>query len=179
MTVWILGFDLSLSAPGAAAVPIDWRPGDWKRVRTWLDKPDEVKNDDRVGQMQRVLRIADWAEQIVHELGARNVHAYREDYGYNQNNAFASRIMESGGHVQAALFKRFKLVVEPVRAVSARKLFYGERKLQQKDQKTHVQLALFNEVKAPKKWDENEADAFIIANWGLSERSGKFLILKR
>ena len=113
------------------------------------------------------------------DLGKVTVHAYREDYSYNKNNAYASRIIESGGHMQAALFRRFKLVVEPVRAVTARKLFYGARKLQQADQKTHVQLALFNEGKAPKKWDENEADAFIICNWGLGENGGTFLTLHR
>ena len=49
MTTWVLGFDLSLTAPAAVALPLDWRPGDWKRVKSWLIKPIAPKTDDTRG----------------------------------------------------------------------------------------------------------------------------------
>jgi hypothetical protein len=177
MTDWVIGFDLSLTAPAAIALPTNWKPGDWKIVKAWLGKPTAPKQDDMRGRLVRYEAIAEWAVKIVgvcSSLGVRPA-CFVEAYGFSKNNAQASQIMGSGEIVKLEVFRRWGALITPVAANTARKLFMG--KCPQKDPKTHVQNALFNKCKAPKTWDENQADAFVIANWGLSEAGGKCLSL--
>lgn len=177
---WIVGFDFSLSAPAAVALPLDWKPGVWRRVYAWLGKPPAPKSgDDRIGQLKRYRFIADWAESVISEIARKErpkiINAWREDYGFNKNNANASKLMESGGITQLAVWEKHALVIPAVTASSARKLFLGENP--REDPKIRVQDTLFNKCKAPKTWDENQADAFVVANWGLSEAGGVALAL--
>lgn len=175
--MWILGFDLSLRAPAAVALPSDWKPGDWKAVRTWLLKPKQPKQDDVRGQFERYNAIAEWATKIVGMCVVRGVKpkCYVEAYGFSKNNAQASKIMGSGEIVKLEIFRRWDIIVVPVASNTARKLFLGT--VPKKDPKIVVQDVLFNKCKAPKGWDENQADAYVVANWGLSEAGGKALIV--
>jgi hypothetical protein len=176
-TEWVLGFDLSLSAPAAVAMPLNWRPGDWGRVKTWLTHPAPPKSDDLKGQMIRYALISDWACGVVRETSVQcsEIAVYVESYGFSKNNAQASRLMESGGIVKHELYKRHRLIATPVQASAARKLFLGYNP--GKDPKVVVQDVLFNQCKAPKDWDENQADAFVVCNFGLSEMSGKPIMM--
>ena len=177
---YAVGFDLSLVAPAAVALPLDWHPGDWRRVHAWLLKtktPDSKA--DLEGQMRRSDEIAKWAAKIVgscSSLGERPA-CFVENYGFNKNNANASRIQESGGAVKLEIWRRWGVTLTTVTASQGRKLFLGKNP--QSDPKTHVQLALFNKCKAPKTWDENQADAFVVVNFGLATLGGKFATVAR
>lgn len=174
---WAIGFDLSLVAPAAVALPLDWRPGDWTRVCAWLLKTKTPENkDDLAGQARRSDEIARWAGAVVGECSSLGIRpaCFVENYGFNKNNANASRIQESGGAVKLEVWRRWGVTLTTVTASQGRKLFLGKNP--SSDPKTHVQDALFNRCKAPKTWDENQADAFVVVNFGLSELGGMALI---
>jgi hypothetical protein len=181
MTVWVVGFDLSLTAPAAVALPLDWHPGTWKHVKAWLGRPPTPKGqDDLKGQLDRYIAIAQWASDCVRELGpasSKAIRCYVENYGFSANTANASRIQESGGAVKILLYQRFGLVLQPVTSSAARKLTLGFNPRRPKhDPKVAVQSAVFS-FGAPKTWGENECDAFLVAQFGLSEEGGKILTL--
>jgi hypothetical protein len=177
MTSWVIGFDLSLSAPAAVALPTDWKPGDWKRVKAWLGKPPTPESqDDLHGQMRRYGYIAGWAVECIATLGS-DVSGYVEAYGYSANNKNASRIQESGGVVKWMLWYKNRTILTPVTSSGARKLTLGfNPRRPTHDPKVVVQTTVFK-FGAPKSWGENECDAFLIAQAGLSELGGTILAL--
>jgi hypothetical protein len=180
MTAWVVGFDLSLRAPAAVALPKDWRPGDWKSVRAWLLKTKAPEDGaDQMGQMRRYLEISDWAVGLIQSLAkSGGVHLYVEDYGYSKNNKNAARIMESGGIVRAAICRRFGILMTNVSASHARKLAFGfNPRRPAYDPKVFIQDTVFNRFRAPKTWGENECDALLVAQAGLSELGGTILTL--
>lgn len=171
---WCIGFDLSLTAPAAVALPLDWRPGDWRRMRHWLAKPPAPPSDDLKANLDRYLMIASWAEDAVADVRSLGrgrltpTHVFVEAYGFSRNTASGSRIMESGGIVKARLFERFGLVMRPVVASSARKFFLGFNPTRPKyNPKVEVQDGLFR-CKMPHK-GADVADAMLVANYGLTE----------
>src|ERR1700690_3603114 len=110
-TTCVLGFDLSLTAPAAVALPLDWRPGDWKRVKAWLFKPKAPKGGDLRGQLERYELLAGGACGVVQEAtgmpGAPGHYLAGlaiESYAFSKNNAQASKLMELGGIVRLELF---------------------------------------------------------------------------
>jgi hypothetical protein len=184
MGALIVGFDLSLSSPAAVALPLDWRPGDWKRARTWNMKPRAPKNkDDLAGRCERYIAIAEWASEVVKGcVGDKTPpRCFREAYGFRKSNAQASAIMESGGVIATTLYQRFKIVVPAVTAAQARKLTFGFNPTKPKEEKNKDWLKLFiletlhDRFKVPKAWGIDECDAFIVAQFGLSECGGRIL----
>lgn len=167
----IVGFDLSLTAPAAVAIPVDWKPGDWKRVKSWLLKPLSPKSDDLAGQFKRYKVILSWIEGIISGsifIGA----AFIEQYAFSRNNSQASKLMELGGCARLKMYDRC-LVPVTVNTSQARKLMLG--KVPKGDQKLAVQRYLFD-AGAPKDWEENICDACCVANYGLSECGGTALV---
>ncbi len=188
---YAIGFDLSLTAPAAVALPLDWRPGDWQRVRFWLLKPPAPKSDDVAGQLVRYAAISQWVLNCYAAVGRPKQYAV-EAYAFSKNNASASKLMELGGIVRMNLY--YGCLESPlpvvVAASSARKTLLG--KVPRSDQKLAVQVALYNvgapldpklvegRVKRPKHatsgtYEENVCDALVIANHFLSELGGRFL----
>lgn len=168
---YVIGLDLSLTAPAAVAIPIGWRPGNWRAVDADLLKPDAPSKDDLEGQFRRYRVIAEWAKKFAATHGGGAVAAtFRESYGFSQNTTGGSRIMESGGIVCYTLYTAFAIVPRPVAANSARKFLLGfsPSKRTGHNAKVEVQAALFK-AGAPKKWEENICDAFVVANFGLTE----------
>jgi len=174
MKGYVLAFDLSVTAPGAVALPLLWRLGQWSSVKAWLGKFKSPPNDDQAAQLQRYAAIGDWACAIVASLGAVPIHAYVEGYSFGHSTNQQARIIESRGVIRHELFKRTGTLLTPVAPASARKLFLGfnPTKKEGYDAKLVVQDNLFNVAKAPVQWDENQADAFVVANYGLSEQGG-------
>jgi hypothetical protein len=175
-TTCVIGFDLSLTAPAAVALPLDWRPGDWKRVKSWLFKPTPPKGDDLRGQLERYDLIAEWAHGVVQEAtgmpgapGRYLADLAIESYAFSKNNAQASKLMELGGIVRLGLFRGMGIIPKTVSTSSARKLLLGN--VPRSDPKIAVQLALYK-AKAPKKWEENICDAMCVCNFQLSEAGG-------
>ena len=170
MKGWIIGFDLSLTAPAAVALPLDWRPGSWRRVEAEVIRPPPPGSaDDLVAQQRRYITIAGWAVGFVSRFSGTR-HLFRESYGFNQNTANGSRLMESGGIACCDIYRRYKLAVRPVAASSARKFLLGfnPSKRTGHDAKVEVRAALYK-AGASKKWDDNICDAFVVANFGLTE----------
>ena len=179
MTAWVLGFDLSLTAPAAVALPLDWRPGDWRAVKWWLANPEAPKQDDRRGQLERYLEISKGVRYFVSRVtgvpgapGRRLENLYIEQYAFSRNNKGASKLMELGGVVRGELVEQCGIVAETVGTSEARKLLLG--KVPRSDQKVAVQLCLYS-AGAPKVWEENICDAFVCVNWGLFECGGAAL----
>lgn len=170
MKGWVIGFDLSLTAPAAVAIPLDWRPGTWRRVESSLIRPPEPPKDAPLEwHMRRYITIAAWAVGFVSRfVGPR--HVFRESYGFNQNTKNGSRIMESGGIACCDIYRRFGDVVRPVAASSARKFLLGfnPSKTTGHNAKVEVRAALYK-AGASKKWDDNICDAFVVTNFGLTE----------
>jgi len=179
---WVIGFDLSLTAPAAVALPLDWKPGSWKEVRAWLLKPKAPSTDDLHGQLIRYWQIAEWALAIAAKCivagqdggEAISPDCFVEGYGFSKNNSQASRLMENGGIVKMMLFRECNIILKPVATNTARKLFLGA--VPKKDPKLAVQQALFA-AGAPKVWEENICDAFVCCNYGLSEVGSPALML--
>ena len=173
---WVIGLDLSLTAPAGVALPLNWRPGDWRAVKWWLDHPKAPKNDDRRGQLERYAHIAAWVREVVWATvgvtrgppGSDLAGCYIEQYAFSRNNSQASRLMELGGIARMKLFG-LDVVPATVNTSPARKLLLG--KVPRSDQKIAVQRFLFD-AGAPKAWEENICDAFVVANYGLSECGG-------
>ncbi len=189
---YAIGFDLSLTAPAAVALPLDWKPGDWKNVRFWLLKPPAPKSDDVAGQLERYAAISQWAWDRYVEVGRPASYAV-EAYAFSKNNASASKLMELGGIVRLNLYGAQQCPLPVVIAASsARKTLLG--KVPRTDQKLAVQVALYNvgapldpklvegHVKRPRyatpdTWEENVCDAFVVANHFLGELGGTVLTL--
>jgi Holliday junction resolvasome RuvABC endonuclease subunit len=169
---YALGFDLSLTAPAAVALPLNWRPGDWKRAKSWLMKPKAPKNDDTAGQMARYGDIMRWAADVFEEETPSEYAI--EAYAFSKNNAQASRLMELGGIVRFRLYAAWGAIPIVIAASSARKTIFGKNPIS--DPKLRVQVAL-DRAGAPKAWEENICDAFVIANHLLSVMGGKSIFL--
>lgn len=181
---WVVGFDLSVASPGAVALPLHWRPGDWRTPKAWLLKTARPASaDDLEGQLRRYAAVATWALGIVGGLTAEGkaakaptVRLFVEDYGYSKNRSSSvSKTMENGGIVKYVLHQECGLILQPVASTKARALLGG---VPRKDPKPFIQDKLYNRCKAPRTWDENQVDAFVIANWGLSELGGIALTFK-
>lgn len=189
---YVVGFDLSLTAPASVALPIGWKPGDWKSVKTSLLKVPAPGSDDLRGQLERYAAIAHWAFDVVAGIyrgpafeGA--VDVFRESYGFRQNTASGSRLMESGGIVVHELYRKFKIATRPVAASTARKFLLGfnPSKRTGHDAKVAVHSALWKagapldrklvekwarwKARGASLWGEDVCDAFVVANWGLTE----------
>ena len=184
MTAWIVGFDLSLTAPAAVALPLNWKPGDWKQMRACHIAPKAPKGDDVRGRLDRYILISEWAPAVIEALGVPRhkmptaVKVYVEDYGYSRSNAQASKVMESGGVVKVELYKRLGLTMTPVSSSEARKLTLGFNPRKPKhDAKVVIQDTIFNKFGAPKTLTEDECDALIVVQFGLSQEGGKILTL--
>ncbi len=176
MKSYVFGFDLSLTAPACVALPLDWRPGDWRAARAFLIRPKAPKNDNIRGQYERYNTIFRWAitciESLAGKSGARSA-VYIEAYDPSKNGASASKLMELGGITRLALFNTLGIVAETVNTSQALRLLLG--KVPRSDQKIAVQDALFNKGGAPHTWEENICDALVVANWGLSICGGTAL----
>ena len=193
MTAHVIGFDLSLRAPAAVALPLDWRPGDWRRVRTWTTStPDPASLDDHRGQLVRYRFIANWALDLVRDVGPKQIaSAWVENYGFSKNNRQASRGMGSGEIVKLELFERLSIIVTPLTASTCRKFMCGTIP-RAAEPKLIVQATLWG-AGAPLArklvekharwrdrggaWTEDECDAFVICNTGLAESGGTALSL--
>lgn len=161
----IAGLDLSLTASAIVTVPLDW-DGDWKRVtssvygyglaRTAIDS-------------ERIARCADIASFLVKCARIRRVtKVYIEGYAFSRADK-AHSLGELGGIV------RYLLGMDGIEYLTAsmntaRKLLLG--KVPRSGAKDACSQTLHNAGAPP--WTLDESDAFVCANWGLSEHAGAF-----
>lgn len=165
----VLGLDLSTRAAAAIAVPSNWG-GDFDFVRRLVVG---VKLTRDATDLERALRTDLIANRIVEFAVDYQVgDAWLESYAFGKSTS-AHTLGELGGVV------RLKLVQAGVRIhtanmSSARKLLLGRIP----QGKGAAKAAVYRSLRAagmrfgPTETAYDEGDAFVCANWGLSERSG-------
>lgn len=160
----ILGLDLSLRGLGMVAVPAFWR-GDWARIARRTvghPLPKDATEADRIG---RLVRLS--GEVVAFGRAQGCTHAVVEQYAFTSRNAHSHALGELGGAVKVAIVA--KMPVETVPPASARKLLLG--KLPRRDVKAAVRAHL-TAIGMPASWTDDEADAWVAANWVLAGIGG-------
>jgi Holliday junction resolvasome RuvABC endonuclease subunit len=165
----VLGLDLSLRGAGLVAVPVDWG-GNWTRIdRATVGHPlhRDASDADRIG---RLVRLSGEIVAFAERYGCMT--AAVEQYSFTSRHAHAHSLGELGGVVKVLLTSRVGIPVESVPAASARKLLLG--RVPRKDVKAHTRAAL-TRMGLPAAWGDDEADAFVVANWVLAGLGGSAL----
>lgn len=171
--VVVLALDLSLTAPGMVAVPLDWG-GDWSRIQraTFTPKlPKEATEGERIERLRYISKnIVAFA--LMHCCTTAIVEQYAMRPMSQMGHSF--HLGELGGVVKLDLTRSVGIPIEVTSPARARKLILG--KLPRKDVKLATRFALTS-MGLPPAWTEDEADAFVLANWKLSELGGHALIV--
>lgn len=165
----VLGIDLSLTGLGLCAVPVDWGLK-WSRVERVSIGMGLTKD---ASERDYVLRRRKLAKDVTVWASRRNAsHVFFERYPMGGRIYNVDKIAELGGVVKDTLAD-IGLFVAPVAEVTARKLLLG--KLPQSGRKQAVFDAL-RQCGADFD-DTDQADAFTIANFGLSELGAPFITM--
>lgn len=162
----VMGLDLSLSAAGFVAVPSDWH-GDWSRIarhHVGHSLPRDATELRRVGRLHQIT-----SEGIMFAKRHGCSAAVFEHYAFGTKFE-RERLGEVGGAMKLGLVAQAGIVdFESKPASTARKLLMGA--CPAKDAKAHVREHLLG-LGMPRVWTDDEMDAFVMANWWLSEHGG-------
>lgn len=154
----IVGIDSSIAALGICAIPDDFGPRDWDRIkaRTLVTKPGTAD----------VMRFEHLARCVVSFCGAVEAdEVFIEDS--NVWSGSTKRLCKLSGVIEHELFKELAIVPRLVNVTSARKLLLGTVP-QKKDVAKLVVEESLRSIGAHFE-DDAQADAFCVANWGRSE----------
>jgi hypothetical protein len=158
----ILGIDLSVTGLGLVAVPGDWDL-DWRRIRRTtlgIKLSRGASAADHIRRRSALARdVVAWATHV------RATHVWIEGYPASGRVFNLAMVAEIGGVARDHLATRLGLYAETAPQSTARKLFLG--KLPREDKKAHVVQAI--QALASPSWTPDECDAFVAANFGLSE----------
>jgi len=159
----ILGVDLSLTSTGLVVVPSEWDYC-WRRVYAVSVGLALGKQASVADQIHRRRAIAD---DICRVMVHRDVtHVWIEGYPAGGGKVFAlDKLAELGGVVRDNIMARTGIAAQTAPQSTARKLLLG--RLPSHHRKEHVVEAL--RVAGAGFADADQADAFVAANYGLSE----------
>jgi hypothetical protein len=163
----VLGLDLSTRAAAAVIVPANWN-GDWQLVRRLVVG---LPLDRQASDHDRAMRTRHLSDQLTSfAVDYRVGSAFFESYGYGMRTA-AHTLGELGGVVRLSMLEA-GLVIRTANMSSARKLLLGKIPRGPGAAKAAVYRALraAGMPFGPSKTALDEADAFVCANWGLSEQ---------
>jgi Holliday junction resolvasome RuvABC endonuclease subunit len=164
----ILGVDVSLSACGAVAVPLDWA-GDWGRV-AFLTVGWRLSHE--ASDLLKVRRLESIAARLVDFAGEHDATvAYLESPAYGMNTA-ANALGQAEGVIRLELY-RAGVALKTAPISTARKLLLGA--LPRRGVKAAVVAYLREQHGAPFATDD-ECDAFTAANWGLESLGADALV---
>lgn len=176
MTV-LLGVDLSATCTAAIAVPLDWG-GDWRRV-AWTKAGSKLHRDST--DSERALRTESIGIALATFAKDRGVsQAFLESYAFGQDTA-AHTLGEIGGVVRLYLLQT-GVELHTSQMGTARKLLLGsvptKQTLPEGTTIKDVILRTLQDSGAPFFGEEyyDVADAFVAANFGLSELGGLALV---
>lgn len=157
------GIDLSTRGLGVCAIPVEWGL-DWGAlICKTFSHP--LKRD--ASDKQRIERNNELAWRVVDFFRQFDVvGAWVESYALSQNTS-AHTSAELGGVVKHELAVQLKLIVKTAQMASARTLFMGAGNLPRADAKEVLHTAVKSQTAVFSTGDE--IDAFVAANWGLSE----------
>lgn len=167
-----LGLDLSLRGAGLVAVPPDWC-GDWSRIARATVGHSLTRDATEADRIGRLVRLS--AEVVAFAEAHRCKRAVVEQYAFTSRNAHSHALGELGGVVKVLLTARVGIPVDVVPPASARKLILG--KLPRKDVKVATRAAL-TRMGMPTEWTNDEADAFVVANYVLAGNGGYALVVR-
>jgi hypothetical protein len=159
----VVGLDLSLTGAGMVAVPSFWG-GDWNRVahHTFGEKlPRDAEEALRIG---RLTRISAAVVEFARRHGATDIAI--EGYAFASMQSHAHSLGELGGVVRHQVVHQLGIVPSSVPVHSGRKLLLG--KVPRKDAKIATR-AFLTKAGMPASWSMDEGDAFVVANFALSE----------
>lgn len=159
----VIGLDLSLTAPGLAAIPVGWDPGAWRDVGTFALNTKPFRELPRPGAIAETARAIDcWVSTF-----PAPQHVFIEGYGFLTAGRLAY-LGELGGAVRADLWRsKTATLYTDVPALRARSfLLGGKLKVKGSKQSTHAALKAAG---APRAWSGDVLDAFVVANFGLTE----------
>ena len=158
----VCGLDLSLRGTGVAIVDATTWGLDVTRVRTRRfgeQLPKTASPDEKADRLDLIVNA------VLVEIVARGVtHVFVEDYSYGMAQG-AHQLGELGGTIRLCLRRAFGHAPTPVNNSTARRFFLGAG-APRKGIKNHV-AAVGKAMKLPFAGDE--LDAFVVANYGLSE----------
>lgn len=174
----VIGMDISWRRPAMVVLPANWKPGDWKTIRSFaFAESRSEKTLNEVECIERTERlVTKIAGVIKHQLFSdpysnhvdQSVHCFIEQYAYAQHQQGGhARIVEFVGALKLEVWRECGILLLPVIGTSARKLLLGRIPRSVGKVKVYVQTEVFR-MGAPKEWTEDEVDAFVIANCGRS-----------
>lgn len=167
----VVGLDLSLTSSGMIAVPADWGC-DWSRC-SWATSGYSVK--DSADERARLERLATIRRDVVSFCDThRPVAVWILGYAYNKLLSRAHSAGELGGVVKLGLLEAshgVRVVVE-----SRARTLLG--RAPRKDVKLWATQRLVS-AGAPRDWPQDVLDAFVAANWGLSEQEDSGALILR
>lgn len=162
MSRYVVALDLSLTSTGMVAIPRSWG-GDFRRIAHQTIKP---KIPPKATESERIDRLLEIERGVVDFLANADVAVVGiEQYAFTSVHGHAHALGELGGIIKRRLRVR-GTSIEVVPPHSARKLILG--KLPRRDHKAVTRGAL-TKMGAPVEWDDDTADAFVIANYVLAE----------
>lgn len=172
---YVAGIDLSLT--GAAAVIIDveaFATMDWGAiVDAGRFGSSLVRDADPLARVERLRMITDAVTRMLRRWNVAD--AFVEDYSFGLAQG-AHQLGEIGGAVKLAAFAD-GIVLRPVNHSTARKLLLGVGSGKGIKEATHAALRGAGVPDRLRSGDE--LDAFVIANYGLSELGHPALTLAR
>ena len=169
----VLGIDLSLRATGLVLLPDGWIGPDgcdWSEVR-YATIGESLKIG--ASETARIGRVDRLAIDIVHTARLWNpTHCVLEQYAFRADKQAYARA-ELGGCVKRDLFNA-GFAVDAVHSSTARKTLLGKLPRGKGVLKPTVQIRL-REMDAPFWRDDNQCDAFVVANHWLSAHGAQFV----
>lgn len=149
----VAGVDLSLTGLALVAVPVDWGCDPTRIVATTLG------TDPKYGSVTRRMRdmardAATWLEW------ARCTHIYLEKANISRRQYNLDQVFRLGGMVELAVLELLDVTCAWAPLFPARRLICGATS------KDMAQAALAGIEQLT---DDHQRDAFVCANWGLSE----------
>lgn len=157
----VLGIDASLTGTGLVAVPLGWDL-EWRRIQhitLGVSLTKLATERERLERMQMLaLDVRTWAIRV----GA--THAWIEDLP-TQAAFNIPQLAELRGFIRSELMRECGLFVERAPQSSIRKLFLGRLPPRERKQAVIAALDCMTDVFQT----ADEKDAFVVANWGLSE----------
>jgi len=161
----ILAIDLSLRGCGIIVLPTNWG-GHWHNIHHQTIG-EKLGNDATPQQkLGRLVRISSEILAIAEMF--RPDHAVVEHYSFNARGHHMD-LGELGGVVKHQLATKLGLVAQPVVASAARKVIMGS--VPRKGAKDAT-LAYLRKIGMPLEWTDDEADAFVVANYASSALGG-------
>lgn len=175
LPIVVAGLDLSLTGAAVAVVdPRRWRQS-LRRVATarfGRELKGSKETADTVARVDRLIEISHNIVDFLYEHGA--THVWLENYSFGMR--FNShQLGEIGGCVKHEIRRRLGIVAAPVSNTTARKLLLGRGAGKGIKLEVERQLAAMG----GKFKTNDEGDAFVVANWGLSELGFPALMLAR